>query len=39
MYIYATDSIHVMRLTGNVNAPVSFSPVTDEYGILTTGGV
>jgi len=39
MYIYSTDSIHVMRLTGNINAPVSFSPVTDEYGILTTGGV
>ena len=39
MYIYASDSIHVMRLTGNINAPVSFSPVTDEYGILTTGGV
>ena len=39
MYIYASDSIHVMRLTGNPNAPVSFSPVTDEYGLLTTGGV
>jgi len=39
MFIYATDSIHVMRLSGNVNAPVSFSPVTDEYGCLTTGGV
>jgi len=39
MYIYSSDSIHVMRLTGNVNAPVSFSPVTDEYGLLTTGGV
>lgn len=39
MYIYAADSIHVMRLTGNANAPVAFSPVTDEYGLLTTGGV
>jgi len=39
MYIYATDSIHAMRLTGNINAPVSFSPVTDEYGCLTTSGV
>jgi len=39
MYIYATDSIHIMRLTGNINAPVSFQPVTDEYGLLTTGGV
>ena len=39
MYIYSSDSIHVMRLTGNVNAPVSFTPVTDEYGSLTTGSV
>tara|TARA_E500000331_G_scaffold7131_1_gene6938 strand:- start:1649 stop:5203 length:3555 start_codon:yes stop_codon:yes gene_type:complete len=39
MYIYATDSIHVMRLTGNVNAPVSFGSITDEYGCLTNGGV
>ena len=39
MYIYASDGIHAMRLTGNVNAPVAFSPVTDEYGLLTTGGV
>ena len=39
MYIYSTDSIHVMRLTGNTNAPVTFSSVTDEYGLLTTGGV
>jgi hypothetical protein len=39
MYIYAADSIHVMRLTGNANAPVAFNPITDEYGLLTTGGV
>lgn len=39
MYIYSTDSIHVMRLTGNANAPVSFAPVTDEYGCLTQGAV
>ena len=39
MYIYSTDSIHVMRLTGNLAAPVSFSPNTDEYGCLTTGAV
>ena len=39
MYIYATDSIHAMRLTGNVNVPVSFAPVTDEYGALTKGAV
>ena len=39
MYIYSTDSIHVMRLTGNLAAPVSFAPNTDEYGCLTTGAV
>lgn len=39
MYIYSNDSIHVMRLTGIENAPVSFAPVTDEYGCLTTGSV
>ena len=39
MYIFSTDSIHVMRLTGNSTAPVSFSPVTDEYGCLNTGSV
>ena len=39
MYIFSTDSIHVMRLTGNPIAPVSFSPVTDEYGCLNTGSV
>jgi len=39
MYIYSSNSIHVMRLTGNINAPVSFSPVTDEYGCLTTGSI
>ena len=39
MYIYSTDSIHVMRLTGNATAPVSFAPNTDEYGCLTTGAV
>ena len=37
MYIYSTDSIHVMRLTGNLRAPVSFAPVTDavSYTHLT----
>jgi hypothetical protein len=39
LYIYSTDSIHVMRLTGNTSAPVAFAPVTDEYGCLSTGGV
>jgi len=39
MYIFSTDSIHVMRLTGNALAPVSFSPVTDEYGCIGRGSV
>jgi hypothetical protein len=39
LYIYSTDSIHAMRLTGNINAPVSFSPVTDEYGALSAHSV
>jgi len=39
MYIYTTDSIHAARLTGNALAPVSFSPVTKQYGCQTTDGV
>ena len=39
MYIFSTDSIHVMRLTGNTLAPVSFSPVTDEYGCIGRGSI
>jgi len=39
MYIYSTDSIHAMRLTGNAKAPVAFTPVTDEYGCLVTGAI
>jgi hypothetical protein len=39
MYIYSTDSIHVMRLTTNIKAPVAFAPVTDEYGCLVKGAV
>lgn len=39
MYIYTANSIHVMRLTGNTLAPVSFAPNTDEYGCLVTGAV
>jgi len=39
MYIYSTNSIHALKTTGNVNAPVTFNSVTDEYGCLTTGGV
>ena len=39
MYIYTTDSIHAARLTGNPLAPVSFSPITTQYGCQTTDGV
>ncbi len=39
LYIYSTDSIHAMRLTGSLSRPVSFKPVTDEYGCLVTGAV
>lgn len=39
MYIYTTNSIHVMRLTGNADSPVSFNPVTDSYGALSTDAV
>ena len=39
LYIYTTSSIHVMKLTGNTDIPVSFSPVTDTYGTLTTDAV
>ena len=39
LYIYSTDSVHQMTLTGNSNAPVSFRPVTDEYGALSSGSV
>ena len=36
LYIYTTNSIHVMRLTGNPNAPVSFAPVSDAYGVSSS---
>ena len=39
MYMYTNDSIHVMKLTGNSDAPVTFAPVTDSYGALTTDSV
>lgn len=39
LYIYTTTSIHAMRLTGNALAPVSFAPVTSQYGCQTTDGV
>lgn len=39
LYIYSTDSIHSMKLTGNNKAPVAFSPVTDKYGCLTLKSV
>lgn len=39
LYIYTTNSIHVMRLTGNADVPVSFNPVTDQYGALSIESV
>ena len=39
LYIYTTTSIHAMRLTGNALAPVSFAPVSSQYGCQTTDGV
>jgi len=35
LFIYTNDSIHVMRLTGSLTAPVSFRPVTYQYGCLS----
>jgi len=32
LFIYTNNSIHVMRLTGSITAPVSFRPVTYQYG-------
>lgn len=39
LYIYANNSISVMRLTGNANVPLSVSPVTDTHGCQTTDAV
>lgn len=39
LYIYTNSSIHVMRLTGNPQFPVSVSPVTSQYGAQTTDAV
>ena len=36
MYIYTSNSIHVMTLTGLDTAPVSFAPITDSYGVNAT---
>ena len=36
LYIYTTDSIHAMSLTGNNAAPVAFAPVTDQYGVVSS---
>ena len=38
-YIYSTEGIHQLRLTGNLNLPVSFSSVTETYGALSTKSV
>jgi len=39
LYLYTNTSISAMRLTGNVNVPLSVQPVTDQYGALTTDAV
>ena len=36
LYIYTTDSIHKMGLTNSIVTPVSFFPVTYQYGLETT---
>ncbi len=38
-YIYSTEGIHQIRLTGNTNTPVSFSSVTETYGAMTNKAV
>jgi len=38
-YIYSTEGIHQIRLTGNINTPVSFSSVTERYGAMTNKAV
>ena len=38
-YIYSTEGIHQLRLTGNTNLPVSFTSVTETYGALSTKSV
>jgi hypothetical protein len=38
-YIYSTQGIHQLRLTGNLKLPVAFSSVTETYGALSTKSV
>ena len=38
-YIYSTEGIHQLRLTGNLKLPVAFSSVTETYGALSTKSV
>jgi hypothetical protein len=38
-YIYSTEGIHQLSLTGNPKAPISFSSVTETYGALSTKSV
>ena len=39
LYIYANNSISVMRLTGNPTVPLSVTPVTNTHGCQTTNAV
>jgi len=39
LYIYSSNSISQMSLTDDSTDPIAFSPVTDEYGTLTRGGI
>ena len=39
LFIYTHSSIHRMQLTGNQNAPVSISTVTNQYGAQTKDSV
>ena len=39
LYIYTNTSIHAMKLTNSPLTPVSFAPVTSQYGAQTTEAV
>ena len=39
LYIYANNSISVMRLTGNTNVPITVAPLANTHGCQTTNAV
>ena len=39
MMVYTNSSIHAISLTGQTAAPVAFSPITRQYGAMTTNAV